>query len=175
MKKIVVAYHEAGHAVVAWRLGRRPSGVSIGATKRSRGRVTLCIRPLESDSPRNWCRNEEAMVIALAGPLAQRRHAPRSDWRQRKHRTLRGPDRGTDFDLVNELLCRQHDGLTVRTAYDKYVRARTQELVDANWPAIERVAQALLERESLTRQELFEVIWLGVRELSVPASMARGR
>ena len=158
MKKIV-AYHEAGHAVVACRLGRRPAAVSVRATGRNLGRVVMRTRALEPDSPRKWCRNEEVMVIALAGPLAQRRHAPRSDWRQKKHRTSPRPDPGTDFDLVNKLLCRQHDGPTVRTAYDKYVRARTQELVDANWPAIERVAQALLKQESLTRQELLQVIW----------------
>ena len=173
MKKIV-AYHEAGHAVVACRLGRRPSAVSVGATKRSLGNVVLRTRAVESDSPRNWCRNEDAMVIALAGPLAQRRHAPRSDWRQRKHRTLLGPDRGTDFDLFNELLCRQHYSRTVRTAYDKYVRARTQELVNVNWLAIDRVAQALLERGSLTREELFEAIWPKARKLSDRSSMTVG-
>jgi hypothetical protein len=59
------------------------------------------------------------------------------------------------------------DDPTVRTAYADYIQARTREMVDFNRPAIERAAAALLERGTLTRQELLLVIFPNFRPMTV--------
>ena len=70
MTDAAVAFHEAGHAVMAWYLGRRFRSVSIVPRSGSRGRVWFC-EPLSG-----WGRecvpapSEEAVMIYLAGPLA---------------------------------------------------------------------------------------------------------
>lgn len=162
-QKVQIAHHEAGHAVVACRLHKFPSKVTILPNKSSSGRAVFR-RPLlqegmQSDnSPRNWLRIEHDMIIAMAGPLAQRRYAPRSDWRQNRY----WGERGTDFDIFADLLLLQHDDEKVRDAYARYIRARAESLVENGWPAIERVAQALVDQQTLSREELSKTIWPGL-------------
>jgi hypothetical protein len=83
MKKQTVAYHEAGHAVVAQRLGYRIDGASIVRKEASEGHAKLP-NPMhrkypELDRQRIWV--EHAAIIALTGPLTPKRHSPRSNWR----------------------------------------------------------------------------------------------
>jgi hypothetical protein len=78
----VVAHHEAGHAVIAWDLGCMPDQVSIAPIAgHSEGRVIYrgLLSRVDFDDLRKYrgC-IEDAIVIALAGPLTQRRYSPRS-------------------------------------------------------------------------------------------------
>jgi hypothetical protein len=83
MKKQTIAYHEAGHAVVARRLGYPVDGASIVSKEASEGRVKLPNpmrrKDAELDRHRIWV--EHAAIIALAGPLRQKRPSPHSNWR----------------------------------------------------------------------------------------------
>jgi hypothetical protein len=65
-----IAYHEAGHAVIALGFGESVRRATIKPRAGSRGQVTLGGRQC----------GETALYITLAGPLAQRRFAPRSNW-----------------------------------------------------------------------------------------------
>ena len=84
LDEATVAYHEAGHAIAAWRLSGRqhlyrvtivPDADSLGSTYHD---PFHGIRLDDGDdSPRVQRRAENAMLIALAGPAAQRRYNPR--------------------------------------------------------------------------------------------------
>jgi hypothetical protein len=64
MNRNAVAYHEAGHAVAAIRLGGRVYWITISDHS---GRVNF---DLDQNRP----------VAMFAGPLAQRRAVPQSEW-----------------------------------------------------------------------------------------------
>jgi ATP-dependent Zn protease len=68
------AYHEAGHAISAWRLGMRLFRVTLEPDEHSIG-ATLHSNPLYridmdygNDSPRTQRRAENYMIVSLAGP-----------------------------------------------------------------------------------------------------------
>jgi hypothetical protein len=130
----IAAYHEAGHAVVAHMLGAKVRQVSI-----------------ESDSGRTQIkrlgRGERAILIALAGPYAQRRYAPHSRWRSRSHTGFKSD---CDFDIVTDLIFDMHGTGKVATAYWRYVEAHAASLVERHWRHIDAVAKHLLEHGTLT-------------------------
>src|SRR5882757_4231753 len=68
----IAAYHEAGHAVVALALSVTALHVSIEPRGDSAGRVIHHGLPSPDE--------DSAILIAFAGPLAQRRFAPKSNW-----------------------------------------------------------------------------------------------
>ena len=76
------AYHEAGHAVAAWKLGYRPIIVSIAAANESVGEVRH-ESPFPGDSLEfdgsdlARLRVERAIIIRLAGRLTRSDIAPR--------------------------------------------------------------------------------------------------
>jgi hypothetical protein len=78
MKEQTIAYHEAGHAVVARRLGYRVDGVSIVPKEASEGRTKLPnpMRRKEPELDRHRIWVEHAAIIALAG--AAHAEAPQS-------------------------------------------------------------------------------------------------
>ena len=82
-RRVATAFHEAGHAVVAWRRGLKVHSATIVPTKDYSGMVrrgSLGVRLDIDGSNRARLRAESAIVVCLAGPAAQRRHNPRS-WR----------------------------------------------------------------------------------------------
>jgi hypothetical protein len=91
-QRAIVAYHEAGHAVVGHMLGVKVRRVSIeddnGVTRYKR-----------------LGRGERAILIILAGPYAQKRFAPHSRWRSRNYTGFDGP---ADFDKVTGLIYDAH-------------------------------------------------------------------
>ena len=67
---VAVAFHEAGHAVMAWHLGKRFRAVSIVGTAWSSGRVCFC-EPFEllPAGAKSKVVGEEILML-LAGPMA---------------------------------------------------------------------------------------------------------
>jgi hypothetical protein len=79
------AFHEAGHVVAAWSRGLKIHNATIVPSPEFLGRVRHAnplrgLRPDYDVSARVRERAEANIVVALAGPEAQRRHSPRS-WR----------------------------------------------------------------------------------------------
>src|SRR6516225_911173 len=106
-RREAIAYHEAGHAVVAHMLGYQVLRVSIASKSGSAShmswrhpinrRVTSALDGREADIDRVRPRIDHAIIVSMAGALAQKRHNPRSGWRYG----------GSSDDLqARELMCR---------------------------------------------------------------------
>jgi hypothetical protein len=169
------AYHEAGHAVAAWWLGHPPKQVTIAPGDGYEGRAQHAspFRNMSSDVSPAWTdpesvegvrmmrRFDHAIIITLAGPLAQKRHNPRSHWRFGATGSRAGEhvSHGSDYQQVSDLIFRVYEGADkVADAYWRYMEARAEALVERLWPRIERLARVLLERETLTGREIREAI-----------------
>jgi ATP-dependent Zn protease len=131
------AYHESGHLCVAWALGAEVFKGTIRPYGLFRG---LAIYGHDQAGEGADCNR---VVSLLAGQIAERRFNPRS-----------GDGAEGDRERVSRLLvamCRS-------PAAAKIVRAecavRAEKLVAANWDAIEAVALALIEHETLSGDEL---------------------
>jgi hypothetical protein len=144
------AYHEAGHAVAAWRLGAGPRSVTIIPRSDSQGELSF-ESPVSnihfdlngSDRTRN--RGERAIIICLAGPIAQRRFAPRS-WRQ-----WHGV---SDYHAALDIALRLNESSRAAKAHLKWLEIRTENLVESSWSFVERVATALSVRGTLSSDEI---------------------
>jgi hypothetical protein len=134
-----IAYHEAGHAVVALAFCATGLRASIKRRAGSAGRVVHGHLPNADDN--------KVLFITLAGPLAHRRFAPRSKW------WFGG---GGDFAMVEKLVF----GGTAANK-QKYLSSmvdRAEAIVDYFWNDIEAAAKALLKHETLSGDELAAVI-----------------
>jgi hypothetical protein len=138
------AFHESGHVVIALVLGRKVKRVSIDDDGDG-GKTDIKLGT-----------NKRSILIALAGPYAQRRHAPDSGWRSRNH-TGFGSD--ADFDVVTDLIYEMFGiGEVAERCWAKS-EALIEQLVNQHWEQIERVAQALIERGVIEGAELEHLVF----------------
>lgn len=136
-----VAYHEAGHAVVAHLSGARIESVGIEESERHSGGLRAHRPPhLELEDARTHA------GISLAGFHSQSRLNPAVE--------LGGWD--DDFRDARDLLSRD-DALSLDEELRR-VHAFTAKLVRQWWPAIERIAEKLLERGSLGDEEVAALV-----------------
>lgn len=158
-RRELTAYHEAGHAVAYVRLSLPFTSATIvpdaqgGSAGGARGAP---FHPVGSGL-KTLDRLEKEIIVALAGPLAQRRHTGRNDhvgavkdWRRAAEFAFRrfgerpepGQPRGDLEDVV--------------AAYLRYLELQTERAVASPswWSAIEVVAAALLERGTLSGRQV---------------------
>jgi ATP-dependent Zn protease len=133
------AYHEAGHVAAALATGATVQTATIKPRGDLLGQVRYGPRRIDDESQ---------LVNTLAGPFAQKRFAPRSDWRTGNR----------DFVKVKNEVSRTRGKDTVARKYLAYVEARAAQVVDDLWADITVLAKALLERETLTGREIRAVI-----------------
>ncbi len=129
----VLAYHEAGHAIVALALGYRCYSVAV-----ENGGKAVCDEPAE-----------HALALLIASFIAESRCRGEDDiWRDEDDR-VRAADlalwiaRG-DIDTASALL--------------STVTAQAKARVDEHWPQIEIIANALVEKGRLTGEEISTLI-----------------
>ena len=116
---------------------------------------------------------EKYAIVALAGPQAQHHYRPMSLTAQ--NRACDGGwrvDRANATSLLAMLVLRQHGKPAVPGSYveldgpetEEFSRLfslttqKTADLVQENWPAIQRVAAALLSRPALTEEDIDALI-----------------
>jgi ATP-dependent Zn protease len=138
------AYHEAGHAVIALRLGYEVKKVKINPIRKS-GRATIPSK-----------RSPDDIKIYLAGPLAEALVNPtpfnekiqlgaRFDWRDVR-RSVR------EFVALGFIDGREKDILIEELFHE------TKALVHRDRKAIAAVAEALLERNTLTGDDIARIV-----------------
>lgn len=157
------AYHEAGHAVAAWKLGYRSISASIAAADESTGEVRHenpfpgeNLDVVESALVRS--RVERAIIIRLAGPIAQKRYRPTS-WRRWQG--------GADYAVAADLALRVCGSGEIASAFLKWLDLRAKALIEQHWPAVERLANALLKQGTMDQDQIAALMQ---RALSKPVS-----
>lgn len=147
------AYHEAGHAVVSFVLGRRFKRVSIEPMDDAAGYVeyydnriireilegTHCVIWLMENPAEGMRIVDRAICSAMAGYMAQERGVPGS---------VTSEQWEGDKDHLVDILIRwdPDDG------WDKAKR-EVEAILSSNWHLVERLAEALLSRRTLTGKE----------------------
>jgi ATP-dependent Zn protease len=136
----VTAIHEAGHAVVALRLGLVFDHVTTIPDEHAQTDGALHWTDLQSAGDLEIAPTADAIVL-LAGPFAEARLTEST-----LHEVLAGEAAGEDREALatlglddEEFVAASRDALT---------------LVEHEWAAIERVADALLESETLDFDEV---------------------
>ena len=100
-------------------------------------------------SDRARLRVERLIKILFAGPAAQRKFSPQS-WRS---------THGSEDHLQAVNFAVRVTGSTkITEAFLRWLELETSAMVDLNWPTIEAVAAALLQRETMKVKEIVDVI-----------------
>ena len=132
------AYHEAGHAVTGYILGRNFFSVSITSEGRSAGRCYFAPRPEEfnpwnrDSTTRRWLEIE--VITDLAGGIAER-IATGVDNLQGMAADVYSAIDTTTFVTNNE---------TQRLAYLACAEERAESILRQHWAAVQALADALL-------------------------------
>jgi ATP-dependent Zn protease len=147
------AYHEAGHAVVAFFNRVRFKHATIIKGDDSLGHVLLAkspkwFQPEYENTARVQFFAEQRIVIDYAGQLAE------GKFRGRRPRWGMGQDNEHAVDMAFYFCGSQK---TVE-AYLHYCWCRSSDAVNARWAQIQAVAAALLERKTLTLDEVREIV-----------------
>ncbi|MFB3901922.1 MAG: hypothetical protein ACE15E_00575 [Acidobacteriota bacterium] len=150
-----IAYHEAGHAVMAWWHGLAIRKATIVPHKDYLGSVTHFKKLLPTDEtdlrPSQRDLLERRIMVLLSGPEAERKF--------RGHYSHKGSghDRHYAFDHLASLTGPSEDELNT---YMKLLWLRTRRILDFApvWACVTAVANALLEKRSLTGSEIKALI-----------------
>ncbi|MEJ0068308.1 MAG: hypothetical protein WDO24_05775 [Pseudomonadota bacterium] len=159
------AYHEAGHAMMAFLEDVRVKRISIKPNAESTGRVLHAevMRRSDSDMVRygagesvakGWrarLRIESLVRICLAGPIAQRTFNPR---------TWRAHHGASDHDLAIRALELLASSDRQIKAYQHLLVVQVEEAVmmPMRWSCVQALAAALLENEELVCDEAVSII-----------------
>jgi len=136
----VTAIHEAAHAVIALRLGLAFDHVTTVPDDRGETDGALHWTDLQSAGDLEIAPTADAIVL-LAGPFAEARLTEST-----LHEVLADDPAGEDREAL----------ATLGLDDEEFVAASREAfaLVEQDWPAIERVADALLDRDTLDFEEV---------------------
>jgi hypothetical protein len=150
----IIAFHEAGHAVVGWRVGLWPRTISIAPSGDAAGHVEhkLGIDPVELE-----CRSPHRLMnavtknimVSLAGEIAQRRHDPRSVRRYQGR-----SDRLNAARLASSVGAEGEEA----AAMLRWLALRTEKVIAGHWRFVERVADTLVIERTIRRARFVELV-----------------
>jgi hypothetical protein len=159
--RMATAYHEAGHAVIARTLGIPVKLATIKPGEGYAGRVLTKVSNYETQTRALWMREA---LMSFAGAIAEGEMGgigSKDAWR-----TTRGE--GGDLTSVRHAVHKfigepLKDGRVLiykpdYRAMRPKLKRQAQQLVRKHWPAIERVAKALIEHETLSGTEVDKII-----------------
>lgn len=165
------AIHQAGHAVIAYRLGIRVHSVSVHDSNDSYGEIIhgLTARDAATDAD-HWESSVTRLAGAMiwqAGVLAQQRladttgpgtlTAPTGDSEIESTQPFQVRPDGDQDEVLRcaQELCRDDDE---RPAFYQWSDLHVKALVNRYWPDIQAVARPLVERRRLTGDEIGEIL-----------------
>jgi hypothetical protein len=162
--RTLVAYHEAGHAVVAYDQGVRVHGISIVPDEGRMGHAridTLLLNRLVPSFPfdkgaRNRFAMERHVMVLLGGSAAVHRLDPAQKVRMKGISPCEGSDSTTAKSLVDAFTSGEEEA----EKYYQWLEARTGGIM-ANpwkWYQVQRLAEELLANEKLGARKVREVI-----------------
>lgn len=168
----IVAYHEAGHAVVAWLafrdMAKTPAPlpvISVAVNEEEPDPdwppgipkfTGFCRTPL---SDMTWGPLEWDIVCCLAGGLAEAIHWGYRDQRHALPFTLECGGMSGDIEAIKRtfaalrILTEDKDHDDDAEAH-RHFAGRAWDLLQANWSAVEAIATALIERRKLDGAEV---------------------
>ena len=152
-----VAFHEAGHAVVASTVGVRLRELSMVEAFRNRGRAPpppyfrRTIRPPETWEPVPRKRLENMALVCLAGPAAQMRSFPTHYRRSYALADVRQASGLLEYVAPEPRELAAYVGLME-------IRARNALSAPGVWHAVEEVAGALMRRVTLRVGDIRTII-----------------
>jgi hypothetical protein len=151
------AYHEAGHAVIAF-VGESPVGdISIIRDGPDRGRTEL---PLPDDFDPAYC--DDASRRTVLEPWILAKHAGQAAERKAMGRTHRVRGARLDREQAEEAAEWVTFSDQERRAYLRWLGARAVELVEREWDAIEGLASRLLAVGSMNASKAPEAAYGGL-------------
>jgi ATP-dependent Zn protease len=157
----IAAYHEAGHVVMAV-MNRIPlrdatilrsySTASAGTTRLNpTGAISRQFSKKGKLGEREYKQILRRALFDVAGEVAERRYAPHS-WRTSHSRS--------DLESISRLLeSIDLSGPRLRTVATA-IAIIADEVVGKNWPRVEAVAEALLQRRTVTGAEVRRIVKL---------------
>jgi hypothetical protein len=150
-KRSGVAYHEAGHAVVAVALRRRFRKVTIVPEHDSLGHVLQrpypkTFQPEINSDGRTERRIRDDVMCSFAGMLAQRRACGRA--------TGYHADLHNASDMLSYLNCSP----ALEWKWNQLLSVQTDELLVAWWPAVEALTSALLAEKTILGPRAREIV-----------------
>jgi len=161
-RRKAIAYHEAGHAVVAYVLGaqkfrrvtidrRLLKADTLGAVSGSYSRSFR--ERMDSDFDDRLVRDvEREVMVLLGGWAAQKILTGRSSWLGAR----------SDTNKCADFLFRLWGNTAgkLKDTHFKYLKERAYNIlsIKQKWSYVQAVAKALLEKENLSYQEVVEII-----------------
>ncbi len=151
-----VAYHEAGHAALSLCLKVDFDYVTIIADKEKFSLGQVSSTPwddedyikLKEDATFLRLKTETQCIILYAGPLAEKKFTG--------HFNQDGA--AMDFDQI-KVFCDEMFSDDVTEAYLNYIKTYVESMfANGVWEWVEKIAKALLERNTLTYKEVHDVI-----------------
>ena len=147
--------------MVGIRLGLAVRQASIRPTKGARGQVIHLKSSGKSSNNASLGRLINEGVMLYAGSLAEARHTGyvHHEGAGRIEGLFgRAVAPGTDYDHVGVIVVQLTRDGREQDALARWLRRRAEVWVENEWRRIERVAEALLERETLTRRAIVSLM-----------------
>ncbi len=162
-RRTLAAYHEAGHAVVAYDQGVQVHGISIVPDDGRMGHIAIDTLLLNRLAPtfqfnkraRNRFTMERHVMVLQGGHAAVNSLDPsRKDLAE----TINGE--GSDQNIAMSLLNAFAEGELEADKYYQWLDARTEGIVanPMRWYQVRILAEALLEQEQLGARKVKEII-----------------
>jgi hypothetical protein len=193
-RQAVIAYHEAGHAVIARKPGLEVTSVTIVPNLEYAGHCAInesaTYLTRNADLATQISASETDTIIFLAGPAAEclyRRPSKRemACWDGDREAVINSVSRAVDFkhDILTghgpecdgelyDQLCDEFDQLCGEL--NNRLSVKTMMLVGKHWSAIERVANGLRESKLLIQTDVDDLIaGTFLKTRTPPAAMRR--
>lgn len=168
-QKVLTAYHEAGHAVVAFDQGVRIYGIDITPDRGRRGHIRIDTLLLDRLVPTfehdkgssNRFLMERHVMVLLGGRAAVRRLHPSRSLRSGPI-PLEGSDHLTAKRLVGYFTGSKKEG----EKYLDWLTVRVEGMIRSpwRWHQVKKLAQALLVHEKLGARRIREILREAERE-----------